>query len=485
MRYFGKHDGFSLIEILAVMLVLAIVASVALGTLPASIKDRRQIETEMEMERLAHAVAGNPSLMQAGKRSDFGYIGDVGAFPPTLSALWNNPGGFITWDGPYIYPGFTKDTMNFLLDAWGTAYVFNGNNIISSIGSGSTITRKIAHAEADYILNTLHGTIRDADDSIPGPIYQDSIDLLITIPNGGGILLTKGYHPDSTGAFRFDSLPAGKHLLEIIFTPEVDTLTRYVTILPRHKSSVDYRFAQAYFSTSDSIYNFLVLSTASGASLAGLSFQDEDLVDYYPIGDSAKMRLDGSTVFSGNTNIDAVFIRDNDHIILSTTGTVTIGGTTFNNEDLIDYDPVLGIAFIFLDGSSIFTGNEDINAAHILSNGHIILSTTNNASIGPLSFQADDLIEYDPITGNAIVFLDGATVFSSNADIDAVHIFDNGHVILSTSQDNESIGGLSFNAEDIVDYDPASGTAILYFDGSVLLGSPSDDIDAVHLISGT
>jgi len=44
-----------------------------------------------------------------------------------------------------------------------------------------------------------------------------------------------------------DSLPVGTHSLRVIYTPNVDTLYRYVTILPRHKSSRTYRFADSYF----------------------------------------------------------------------------------------------------------------------------------------------------------------------------------------------------------------------------------------------
>jgi len=36
-------------------------------------------------------------------------------------------------------------------------------------------------------------------------------------------------------------------LLRLIYTPEVDTLTRYLTVLPRHKGQASYRFASAYF----------------------------------------------------------------------------------------------------------------------------------------------------------------------------------------------------------------------------------------------
>ena len=71
------------------------------------------------MEMLARAIVGNPSLTQNGARSDFGYVGDVGAFPPNLQALYQSPGGYATWDGPYVTTSFAVDSTGFKTDAWG------------------------------------------------------------------------------------------------------------------------------------------------------------------------------------------------------------------------------------------------------------------------------------------------------------------------------------------------------------------------------
>jgi hypothetical protein len=129
--------------------------------------------------------------------------------------------------------------------------------------------------------------------------------------------------------------------------------------------------------------------------------------------------------------------------------------------------------------STLFSDDENIDALHILDNGHIILSTDGNATLGGLSFEEGDLVDYNPLTGTASLYFDG-DLFSDDENIDAVHILDNGHIILST-EGNASLGGLSFNDEDLVEYDPVAGTASLYFDGSAHDLSGNDDIDAVHL----
>jgi prepilin-type N-terminal cleavage/methylation domain-containing protein len=239
--------GFTLIEVVMVIIVIGIVGAMALNTMKVSLDDKRRIDTKREMETLARAIVGDPALTQGGTRSDFGYVGDIGAFPPNIQALYQNPGGYATWDGPYLPAGFTRDTADFKIDEWGTVYSYGGGITITSTGGGSTLTRKIADATSDYLVNTLNGTIRDVNDSAPGPIYKDSVDIVMTIPNGGGSITSRTCSPDSFGAFTLDSLPAGVHPLRIIYIPDTDTLLRYVTILPRHKGDKMYRFASDYF----------------------------------------------------------------------------------------------------------------------------------------------------------------------------------------------------------------------------------------------
>lgn len=245
-----SSHGFSLIEMLAVIVVIGILAAVAMQSMGTALQDTRRVRTEREMEMLAYAVAGDPRLTQSGARCDFGYVGDVGAFPPNLQALYQNPGGYSTWRGPYLAPGFAEDNTGYLKDEWGANYAYTGGLLLTSTGSGSTITRKISAATSDYLTNRLRGTVHDAADNPPGPSYANSVNLSIGIPNGTGSTVMKTYHPDAAGSFELDSLPVGQHPLEVVFTPTADTLHRTVTILPRHRSANNYRFATALFTTS-------------------------------------------------------------------------------------------------------------------------------------------------------------------------------------------------------------------------------------------
>lgn len=246
MKISNNRNGFSLIELTMVIIIIGIMTSVAMQSMNAVIDDARISKTKQEMEMLSDAIVGNPDITSDGKRSNFGYIGDIGAFPPNLQALYTNP-GYANWNGPYIEPGISEDSDGYSIDEWGQTYTYSGGTIIRSTGSGTNIDKKIADAQSDYLLNHFDGNIKDLNDSLPGAIYKDSVNISIKIPNGAGTDITKIYHPDTSGNFRLDSLPVGQHELRIIYTPNVDTIFRYLTILPRHKSSKNYSFASAYF----------------------------------------------------------------------------------------------------------------------------------------------------------------------------------------------------------------------------------------------
>ncbi len=140
----GQCDGFTLIELVIVMVVLAIVAAVAIPRMGDVAENSKITTTKEEMRRLKVAILGDPSLSSAGKLTSRGYSGDVGALPGALVDLTIKPGSVsvynkftrLGWNGPYV------DSANgdFLKDAWGANYTYNaGARTITSTGGASNI----------------------------------------------------------------------------------------------------------------------------------------------------------------------------------------------------------------------------------------------------------------------------------------------------------------------------------------------------------
>ena len=241
--------GISLIEVVLVITIMGILVSVAMNSASQFSETAKIEETKQELDNIAIAITGNSLLNNNGVRTDFGYVGDIGALPNSLDNLNSDPGSYATWKGPYIKSRFTQITNDYKQDAWGATYSFNGTEITST-GSGSDIVKKIASSTDDLLLNKVSGIITDLDGTIPGNSYKDSLSIRLTYPNGSGNYTTKNSTPDMSGYFNIDSIPIGNHDIEIIYIPDNDTLTRFVSVIPGSNSYGNYILSSNLWSAS-------------------------------------------------------------------------------------------------------------------------------------------------------------------------------------------------------------------------------------------
>ena len=241
-----SQEGYSLFELIAVIMIISIMAAVAIGTLKQSDDVVRVQKTKVELGQLALAMAGDPNRTSGGARTDFGYVGDIGSLPPNLDALVINPGGYATWNGPYIRDDFYSSSgsaeSEFKIDEWGTVYSYAAGNTITSTGSGSNITRSISNSVADLLYNPINIVLTDLDDDPPGTSYADSAVIAITYPNGAGGNTTTAKNMGADGFVSFDSIPIGVHTLQIVYLPTSDTLTRRLTVEPSATINIPIRW---------------------------------------------------------------------------------------------------------------------------------------------------------------------------------------------------------------------------------------------------
>jgi len=233
MATIREQTGYTLIEMVIVIIILGILAAIAFRYLGGAVDTARTEETRTEMERLAFALAGNPGLVSGGNRVDFGYVGDVGALPASWDNLAVNP-GYATWKGPYVRDEFNDGSPDFAfkLDAWGKEYSPPTGSVFSSTGGSEPITRVIANSTADLLYNRIVLYIADVDHSPPGASFCDSVRLELVCPNGVGGTTVRTAAPGTNGLARFDSIPVGIHTLRMIYLPAGDTLRRKVTVDP-------------------------------------------------------------------------------------------------------------------------------------------------------------------------------------------------------------------------------------------------------------
>jgi hypothetical protein len=236
----------------------------------------------------------------------------------------------------------------------------------------------------------------------------------------------------------------------------------------------------------------LYLSLDSGATLGSLSVSDEDIVSFD--GTSYSMFFDGSDVGVSGQDVDAFAVVNANTVLLSFDGSFDINPPGPNNtiavddSDILQFTGALGSATsgtfsMYFEGSDVglTTGDEDVDAFELLSDGSLIVSTTGNFSVTGASGADEDLARCAGTFGPATsctwsVHFDGSDVGLSNGeDVDAVAVAADGKVYLSTNG-NFSVPGVSGGGEDVFVFKPSAlGTSTtatysttLFLDGSTV-----------------
>ena len=108
-----KRKAFTLIEILIVITIIALMASLVAPKLFSKLESSKQKIAKTQIHLIENALDS--------------FRLDVGRYPTTeegLRVLWENPGNIEGWDGPYL-PKPVKE------DPWGHPYIYKSLIYIS------------------------------------------------------------------------------------------------------------------------------------------------------------------------------------------------------------------------------------------------------------------------------------------------------------------------------------------------------------------
>ncbi|MCO5188466.1 MAG: hypothetical protein M9918_09775 [Anaerolineae bacterium] len=172
-------------------------------------------------------------------------------------------------------------------------------------------------------------------------------------------------------------------------------------------------------------------------------------------------------------------------MFVSSSGTGTVDGVVFKDEDILTYDAASGVWDIYIDLSDVGV-TVDLDAFAILDDGAILMSFNVPVAIaGVGSVDDSDIVKFIPTTTGAVtdgsfeMYLDGSSydLSANGEDIDAIGFSPTGDLIISVAASGD-VGFGTFRDEDMIVLDSVSNTWSLYFDGSDvgLSDSSSEDV---------
>jgi hypothetical protein len=212
----------------------------------------------------------------------------------------------------------------------------------------------------------------------------------------------------------------------------------------------------------------VVFSTDITVSVAGLpapGIAKPDDVVLVAVGGPSLAFSSTLASLPAGTDIDAVGLEANADLLLSFDTTVSLGGTVADDEDVMRVDGVSGATSLAYDGSaqglSTQTGLDLDGVYRDLDTGHLLLSFDGSGSVGGVPFDDEDVLDWDPTGGTYTLAYDGSaapTSWPAGADLDAVSGF-------ATDSDADGVP----DASDNCDHEP---NANQLDSGGVGLGVP-------------
>ncbi|MGK7912763.1 MAG: Ig-like domain-containing protein, partial [Synechococcus sp.] len=198
--------------------------------------------------------------------------------------------------------------------------------------------------------------------------------------------------------------------------------------------------------------------------------------------------VSGNVLDGSNGGLDTDLDGDTLTVVSNTdpdNGTVTLNVTgefTYTPDD--DFNGSDSFTYTISDGN----GGSDTATVNITVNDvGTYLSFAQDGSVGGVTFSDEDILRLDPSSGDYELYADLSDV-GITGDVDAVHVADDGSVLLSFESPTSLSGLGTVDDSDIVRFTPTStgantaGSFEFYFDGSdVGLTSGGEDIDSVAL----
>jgi prepilin-type N-terminal cleavage/methylation domain-containing protein len=248
MKHRGDNpsEGFTLIEVIVVIAILAIVAGAMAPLASRAIDSARQDQTLKRQQLIYQTIFGDASAPGSG------FLSDIGRLPTTdlaeLAVIGNLPAYSIKacgvgsgWRGPYLLDGV--DSSGRPLDGWGTPMDLVGGQIRSAGPDHdmTTAADNLLYPSNPITINNINAsiaiTVKALDNSTGQPVFVPAGGQAIVYFAQNGQMQSQTL-ASATGVYVFptagSSLPQGIHAITATGDPDgagsQPALTRTITV---------------------------------------------------------------------------------------------------------------------------------------------------------------------------------------------------------------------------------------------------------------
>jgi hypothetical protein len=185
------------------------------------------------------------------------------------------------------------------------------------------------------------------------------------------------------------------------------------------------------------------------------------------------------------SDLDAFDRLPNGDVLFSTDITVAVSGLpapgVAGPGDVVLVD-ASGPVIVYSSSATLLPAGTDVDAVSAESDGDLLLSFDTTVNVGGVVVEDDDVVRIDTPTGTPTLVYDGSVqAVATGLDLDGVYRnLDNGHLLLSFDGSG-TLGGVPFDDEDVLDWNPSGGAYAFAYDGSAppAQWAAGADLDAV------
>jgi type II secretory pathway pseudopilin PulG len=239
----------TLLELLVVLMILSLILTAAVKTWDVTLERGRSETTSRKLNQLVTVIVGDRDYIVAGRRVDFGFVGDVGRLPDNLGELTVSPPisppESSRWRGPYLRATFNESPDGFRVDGWGDTIIYSPESLfVRSLGGRGEADKTrwqtvfLPYDRRDLTQNTIDGDIVDVRGRSPtDTAVIDNLTLTLYYPYNGTLIAWPlvGFNGKlPKGHFSFENMvPQGTHRLHaeyIKYIPLRDTVKTDVDV---------------------------------------------------------------------------------------------------------------------------------------------------------------------------------------------------------------------------------------------------------------